>query len=279
MGYLFLIFALFSGSLKGFCGKKTSGYTNTLNDAILVNTIRAFLCAAFAFIIICAGGNLSTLVPNEETLLISALSGISTAIFVVSWLTSVKKSAYMLVDVFLTLGILVPLIASKYIFGEEIKLTQWFGVIVLLIAVVIMCSYNNSVKIKMTTASFVLLFICGFASGIADFSQKLFIKNQPDGSAVAFNFYTYIFAALVLFISFALTHKKDISTDKINIKKILSYLIIMAICLFLNSYFKTLAASRMNAIILYPLSQGCALILATLMSVILFKEKLTKKEL
>ena len=174
---------------------------------------------------------------------------------------------------------LVPIVIGAATCG--IGIGGWlgfvFGVIVLLIAVVIMCSYNNSVKIKMTTASFVLLFICGFASGIADFSQKLFIKNQPDGSAVAFNFYTYIFAALVLFISFALTHKKDISTDKINIKKILSYLIIMAICLFLNSYFKTLAASRMNAIILYPLSQGCALILATLMSVILFKEKLTKK--
>lgn len=276
MGYLFLVIALFAGVTKGYCGKKTSGYTNNFNDAILANTIRMVLCTVIGFVMIIISEGVSTLKPSTEMLLISALSGVSTAIFVVSWLVSVKKSAYMMLDIFLMFGVLLPLIASDIFFDENIKPTQWIGIAVLLVAVVIMCSYNNSIKVKITPSSFALLIISGIASGIADFSQKLFTKCIPDGSAAVFNFYTYIFAALVLIICFV-TGKSKSTDSKPDIKKIFGYILIMAICLFANSYFKTLASRHLNAVLLYPLNQGCALILSTIMAAVLFKEKITLK--
>ena len=60
-------------------------------------------------------------------------------------------------------------------------------------------------------------------------------------------------------------------------KKIFLYIFIMSVCLFANSYFKTLAAGYLNAVLMYPLSQGGALILSAIMSATLFKEKLTAK--
>lgn len=277
MGYLFLFIALFAGATKGYCGKKTSGYTNNFSDAILANTIRMILCAVIGFIIILASEGLSTLIPSMEIIFISALSGISTVIFVVSWLISVKKSAYMMVDIFLMLGVLIPLIASNVFFNEAIKPTQWIGITLLFVAVVIMCLYNNSIKTKITLPSFILLLICGIANGVADFSQKLFVKNIPNSSAAVFNFYTYIFAGLVLAISFAVTRKTTKSTEKADIKKIFGFILIMAICLFTNSYFKTLSARHLSAVLLYPLNQGCALILSAVMSAVIFKEKLNVK--
>ena len=172
MGYLFLLIALFAGATKGYCGKKTSGYTNNFGDAILANTIRMILCTVIGFVIILASEGLSSLIPSMEMMFISALSGISTAIFVVSWLISVKKSAYMMLDIFLMLGVLIPLTASNIFFNEAIKPTQWVGMAVLFAAVVIMCSYNNSIKTKISLPSFILLLICGIANGVADFSQK-----------------------------------------------------------------------------------------------------------
>lgn len=277
MGYLFLFVALFAGAAKGYCGKKTSAYTNNFGDAILANTIRMILCAIIGFVIILASEGTTSLIPSVEMILISALSGISTAVFVVSWLISVKKSAYMMLDIFLMLGVLIPLIASNAFFDEIIEPTQWVGIAVLFVAVIIMCSYNNSIKTKITLPSFILLMICGVSSGIADFSQKLFTKNIPDGSAAVFNFYTYIFASFVLAISFALTRKTTESTERADIKKIFLFILVMAICLFANSYFKTLAAGHLNAVLLYPLNQGCALILSAIMSAVFFKEKLTVK--
>ena len=51
----------------------------------------------------------------------------------------------------------------------------------------------------------------------------------------------------------------------------------MAFCLFANSYFKTLASGYLSAVLLYPLNQGCSLILSAIMAAVLFKEKITIK--
>lgn len=277
MGYLFLMIALLAGATKGYCGKKTSGYTDNFGDAVLANEIRMVLCIVIGFLIVLASGDLSTLIPSVKMLGISALSGIFTAIFVVTWLISVKKSAYMMVDIFLMLGVLIPLIASNIFFHEAIKTTQWLGIALLFVAVIIMCSYNNAIKAKLTPSSFILLFLCGVANGIADFSQKLYTKCIPDSSAAAFNFYTYLFAGLVLMVFFAATYKKGEPVDKSKIKKIFGFILIMAICLFANSFFKTLASGHLSAVLLYPLNQGFSLILSAVMACVLFKEKLTAK--
>ena len=210
-------------------------------------------------------------------LFIGMISGISTSIFVVSWLLCVKRSAYMLLEVFVMLGVLIPLIGSNFFFEEEIKLTQWLGMLLLLAAVMMMCSYNNSVKSKITPSSLILLVVSGASCGIADFSQKCFMKLMPDASPMVFNLYTYIFAALTLIVAYLFSVSKGVQTEKATIKKIVVPIAIMAICLFMNSYFKTLAAKHLDAILLYPLNQGCALILSSLMAVFLFKEKLSIK--
>ena len=277
MGYLFLLIALFAGTTKGYCGKRTSGYTSSIGDATLANIIRMLLCIVIGFVLILITEDVGRLIPNRNTLLISLLSGVATAVFVVTWLISVKKSAYMMLDIFLMLGVLIPLIASSIFFHESIKVTQWLGIAVLFDAVTVMCSYNNSIKEKLTPGALLLLIACGSANGIADFSQKLFTKCVPEGSAAVFNFYTYVFAALVLVIFFAATRKQGESIDGKNLKKIFGFILIMAICLFANSYFKTLASRHLSAVLLYPLNQGCALILSAVMAAVLFKEKLTAK--
>lgn len=51
----------------------------------------------------------------------------------------------------------------------------------------------------------------------------------------------------------------------------------MSVALIANSYFKTKAAAYLDSAQLYPLNQGAALILSTLMASVFFKEKLTVK--
>jgi multidrug transporter EmrE-like cation transporter len=55
------------------------------------------------------------------------------------------------------------------------------------------------------------------------------------------------------------------------------YIVIMSVMLIANSYFKTKAATHLDSAQLYPLNQGMALILSTLMASVFFKEKLTLK--
>lgn len=278
MGYLFLALALAAGVTKGYCGKRTSGYVNETKDAMLANTVRMAFCIVIGFAMIAIQGDIGLLKVSPLMLGIAALSGITTSIFVVSWLISVKKGAYMMLDVFLMLGVVVPLVGSNLMFGETIKATQWVGLAILLVAVFIMCSYNNSIKTKMSVSSFILLVVCGVANGLTDFSQKLFVNLCTDSTNAVFNFYTYVFSAAVLIICyFFFKRKSDKDAPKVDFKPIFIYIMIMSICLFAYSYFKTNAANYLPSAQLYPLSQGAALILSSIMSATLFKEKLTAK--
>ncbi|MBQ9783625.1 MAG: EamA family transporter, partial [Clostridia bacterium] len=99
-----------------------------------------------------------------------------------------------------------------------------------------------------------------------------------------FNLYTYLFAAVVLLLCFALFRAKEKKTSELPhqppkkvLLPIVGYVIVMAVCLFLNSYFKTAAAKHLDATQIYPLSQGGSLILSMLMSAILFREKINLK--
>ena len=278
MGYIFLIIALFCGAAKGFCGKKTSGFVAEYKDALFTNAIRMILCILIGFILLAVQGNINLLRVDTSVIMITLLSGVTTSAFVVLWLLAVRKGAYMMLDVFLTIGVIVPLVLSNIFFGEEIRINQWAGLAILLVAVVIMCSYNNQIKEKMSISSLVLLIFCGTSNGLTDFSQKWFTKSVG-GDAAVFNFYTYVFSAVVLIILYLIERIKNPSrgSEGLLIKNIGIYVTIMALCLFANSYFKTLAASYLSSAALYPLNQGSALILSSFMSAIFFKEKLTPR--
>ena len=279
MGYLFLCLALAAGTVKGYCGKRTSGFVREYKDAVFTNFLRMMLCVLISFIMLSVQGKLSLLKTDINVILISALSGVTTSVFVVAWLMSVRRGAYMMLDVFLMLGVTVPIVLSKFFFSEEIRLNQWIGLAVLFVAAFIMCSYNNQIKERIGLGSAVLLIICGLSNGLTDFSQKLFVKTAEGSSAAVFNFYTYIFSAAVLLIIYIAAKARDKSgssgTDVLRAVGI--YVAIMSLCLFLNSYFKTLAAGLLPSAVLYPLTQGASLILSSFMSAVLFKEKLTAK--
>ncbi len=278
MGYLFLALAVFAGVVKGYCGKKTSGFVRGTAQATLASTIRMSLCIAVGFLVVAAGSELSYLAPTSKLIAVSALSGISTSVFVVSWMLAVKKGAYMMVEVFLMLGVLVPIIFGKIFFDESVLLKHAVGLAILVVAVLLMCSYNNSVKAKLTLSSLLLLTLCGFSSGVADFSQKLFVNTLSDVPASVFNFYTYVFSTVVLVIVYAVFKRgQSNETGEFKLKKVLPYIVVMSVCLFANSFFKTMAAYHLDSAMLYPLNQGTCLVLATFMSAIAFKEKITPK--
>lgn len=279
MGYLFLLLALLSGSAKGFCGKKTSGCVREYKDAMFTNFIRMIFCVIISVVLICIQGGTEQLKADSRVIWITMLSGVTTSVFVVAWLISVRKGAYMMLDVFLMMGVIVPLLLSSALFGETIHINQWIGLIILFAAVLIMCSYNNQIKEKMSIGSVVLLIICGIANGLTDFSQKLYVRSVG-GSAAVFNFYTYVFSAIVLLAVFAVIKVRDKSgahSEADVMRKVGIYILIMSVCLFANSYFKTKAAEILPSAKLYPLNQGAALILSSFMSMIFFKEKMTSK--
>ena len=127
MGYLFLSVSLLSGAVKGFCGKKMGTLAENIQSAVLLNLFRMGLCVLFGIGLLLAADAAADLTPTPMLLGISALSGVSTAAFVVCWLLAVRKSAYMLMDVFLLLGTVIPMALGFALFSEPVSLRQGFG--------------------------------------------------------------------------------------------------------------------------------------------------------
>lgn len=276
MGYMFIILALSVGLIKGFCGKKISGVVSTVKGTFYMNMLRMLICVIIGFFIAMAGG-ISTFKIDLKTLLITAVSGISTAMFVVSWVFCVRKGAYVMIEVFLMLGGGLTIALCKLFFNEPVLINQLAGFVLLVIASYIMCSYSSNIKGEFSFSSFLLLVAAGVFNGLTDFSQKWFVYSNPDGNVGVFNFYTYVFAAAVLLISFAIAEKTEKAENDGKSLKVCLVICVMAVCLFAYSYFKTMAAIYVPAAILYPLTSGLALVLSALMAAIFFKERITIK--
>lgn len=277
MGYLFLALSLLCGATKGFCGKKTSGFVREYKDAMFANFIRMLFCIVIGFGMVLLGDGISALQIRPATFWICLLSGVSNAAFVVLWLISVKNGAYMMLDVFCMIGVLIPIIGSAILFRETIELHHGIGFVLLLCAVFIMCSYNNSVKTTITPLSLLLLIGCGVTNGFLDFSQKLFREYSTDTPISVFNLYTYFVSAVILGVCFLVFSSRGKSRVPSDIKPIFGYILIMSVSLFLYSYFKTLAAGYLSSAQLYPLAQSGSLILSCIMAAVFFGEKLTLK--
>lgn len=284
MGYLFLSIALIANITKGYSGKKVSTYISGYSDAALSNFIRMVICAAVGLVLslVQAGNFFSE--TSIATILCALLSGVATSSFIVSWIISIQRGAFVTTDIFLTLGVGLTIALSSAFLGEKVKLTQIIGFVILVAAAYVICSYNISIKGKMSLGSFMLLLICGASNGLADFAQKIFVKKVEGESAAAFNFYSYVFSAITLFIIYLVFRavKKDEKKSVFSTphaKKVILHVSLMAILLFVVSYFKTLAAARLDAALLYPLNQGATLVLSMTLAAVCFKEKITLRSL
>jgi len=306
MGYLFIIIAVFAGLVKGFCAKKISGYSKKVSQLSVLTCARMFFCIVIGFFVVCVTtGSFASFTIDQKTLLVAFLCGLSMSIFLVSWLLAAQVGAYMLLEVFLTLGVIVPLILSSFFFDERIVWLKWIGVALLAVASYIMSAYSNKIRgAKTSKLGFIFLLICCFANGFTQFTQKWFTviaaerenANLSVCDASTFNFYTYLFAftILVCFVLLVrLAHRRKgvqasenarlevVAKEKEDgtyalIKRSWVFIFVMSACLFLHSYFTTRAADYLSSSELYPLLQGLSLVLAVVMSAIFFKERITK---
>ncbi len=277
LGYIYSAIALFTGTAKGYCGKKISEFTTKISDAIHISALRMAVSAIFGFLFLLLQGKFSYMGLSVSGALCVLWSAIANSAFVVLWLCCVHSDAYMLVEVALTLGVPIAVCGSACIpaLNETLRMNSVIGMLALVIAAVLMQGYNRQMHRERLSAKELLLLIAlPISSGLADLSQKYYIVSVESADAAVFSFYTFLLSALILGIC-CLLQKQKCKIPSGATKKILLYTAAMAICLFANMYFKTMAAAIMSSAVLYPLLQCCSMLLSLAMSALLLKEKPT----
>jgi len=293
MAYLFMLLSIAAGSIKGYCGKRTSIYATRDTDASLFSFVRIFFCLIIGLIIVFVEGAHNSLAIDGKMLAICAFSGVTNAAFLIGWMLAVQKNSLVFVDVSLTLGSIIPAVLCLIFFGTEISLFKMIGFALIVVAAFILSFGQKSSK-KTTLSGIMLVLVAMLGSGLNGFSQSLF--NQYYGADAAggvhypnsvFLFYGYIFAALTLLVYFAsvllvkrrgASEKEPLRNIFSSIKSPLPFIAVMAICLFADNYTKQLAlAEGMPSQVLYPVIQGACLITVNFTAAIFFGEKPTAK--
>lgn len=273
MAQLWIALTLAAGLVKGWSSKKAGTLTSTVRDGVAVNLVRMVLCTVIGAGVMLVRGGMQT---GAGVPWVYAASAVCMSAFAVSWLLAVKLETYMFLSICTMLGSMVSTLCSAAVYGEAISFLQGAGMLLLLLATYVMSLYNRDIKGKVTPAGLAALIVCGLSSGMSEFCQKIYMKENGV-SVDTFNFLTYLLAAVLLTaVLFFLRGKSDAEAPA-RFKKAAGYIALMSFCLYLNSFAKTSAAGLLPANQLYPVTQGLNLICSTVMARVCFGEAIKKR--
>lgn len=291
MAYLCLTLALLALGIKGYCGKKTSLYVRVTEDSLLFTLTRLILCALIGALVLVLGGG--SFAADGRMLAICALSGISSAIQLASWMVAVGCCTMVTLDVSATLGSLLPAILGTVIFGDTFSLPKMLGFALIMIAMPILAGHSTKTKGKMGLLGAAALVVLGVSDGIFGFGQQLYVRYYTEGGSLAtgvvypkavFNFYIYIFGAAALLVLWLILAARRHKTDKtafslVGLTKPLPYIAVMAACLFIATFLQTACTGDygMPSQVLYPAIRGGCLVIGFLLGAIFFGERVTAR--
>ena len=282
MGYIFLVMSMAGGLGKGLLGRKVSSDVSDFQGCIYVNIMRLMFCALLGLLLVFVTGTGGFSGIRGGEIRIYSLSAISTAVFLVCWMYEYKSEAYVFLNIFIMLGSIVTCVCGLIVYNEPIPFSKWISLMIILCAVFVMSGYNHQIGKKLGK-HIVILILGTMASAIADFTQTMYVR-EIGGAVMQFNFYTYVFALLMLlavYLIYAGIHniKGDAVkvTAKLHAKKSIIMYFTISACLYMNALTKTMANRTMEISQIYPVLSGATLIASAVMAHILFKEKINKR--
>lgn len=178
---------------------------------------------------------------------------------------NVAKNGMVMASTFMKLGVLVPTVLSILLYREMPKIAQILGLVGALAAILIIHFEGGESRPGNRTA-LLLLLVCG---GLADFMAKVFEQlNLPElkGQYLFFTFLT----ALVLCVVLILWKRQKVGKMEIL------FGILLGIPNYYCSSFLLQSLDSVPAVVAYPTYSVGTIILVTIASLLLFREKLSR---
>ena len=225
--------------------------------------------------------------PSTEltaTVVIGVITGVFFLLSFVLYQISVRKNGASLSGMFAKLGILIPMIVSVLVWREIPTMMQMFGICMAMFAIAVAnVSSKASIKATHSIKWLLALFVGG---GIAEFSNKIFQKTVSLEYRSLFLFLVFA-TALVLSILMHYAElkrqgiksgRREVATGDGNIKMSVVVGIFVGIPNLFASYFLLNALNDFPASVVYPAYSAGSILMISILSVVLFKEILYKKD-
>ena len=178
-----------------------------------------------------------------------------------------RKNGVVLSSVFLKLGLLVPIVVSVFLFGEQPALLQILGFI-LAVAAIILINYEKNTSLRGPRMALVLMLLAG---GSGDAMSKVYEVLGPAAYGDSFLFYTFV-SAFLLCAVLILWRKERPG------KQELLFGLLVGVPNFFSAKFLLMALGQLPAVVVYPTFSVGTILLVTLAGVCLFRERLRRTQ-
>ena len=215
-----------------------------------------------------------------ENRLFTAESGIGFAVFLglfsgilylagfVLLQKNMMKNGMALASTFMKLGVLVPTIMAIVVYRERPSVVQILGILLSLCAIIVINFEKNGGGTG--TAGWMLIVLL-LVSGVSDAMANVYDKNGNVLLKDHYLFYTF-FAALLCAAVLAVKKRRKIrATD-------LLFGVLIGIPNYFSARFLLLALGSVPAVITYPVCNVATIVVISLISVLSFKETLSRKK-
>lgn len=271
--YILLIFSMFA-NLSGCLLKKfiNDKYENNLFAYQFYNSVVSFSAALCLFIL---AENFSI---SFYTVIMALIFGTITLFQQLFNLLALETGPFSYTNVIISLSTLIPTLSGAIFWNEKISFIQICGILLLILCLVLSVDFSN--KDKKTNMKWFIYSMCAFATtGLIGVMQKIHQTSIYKDELDVFLITSFVFSFIISSILAALFNKKRL-TSKSTSKTILSFtpivlLLLSGIFVAVNNKFNLYLSGILDSAIFFPLVNGGGLILSSIFSVIVFKEKLS----
>lgn len=269
---------MFLNLVKAFASKKLSRRAECVADNIDLSILRNVFCVAVGALFIALANGADFSIPPLG-ILICLLSGAFMSVNYVAWVMALKTDAIVFASTANNANFIVVGVLGIFVFGEHLSLSKGIAILLIFAAMFFMVKFQRGIGGAPKLRDAVLLFLVFLCGGISSVTEKCFSKYVVGVSSHIYTFYAFLFAILWLLAARIFIRQPSavkFAERKEKLFGFLPYALVMGIAIYGVTYFKTLANSYLDTIVLYPLNNGLTLVGSCIMAWICFKEKPNK---
>lgn len=217
------------------------------------------------------------LAPAPETILCGVVGGFFFVVALVTMQSSIRANGAILTTAFSRLGLLIPLAVSIFVFGEKPDIRQFFGILLVLAALLLLNAREDQTGTegRNQVGSFILLPLTLLTFGCGDTISKVFERVGTRSQDQLLFFDLFVTAAILTTGLAILEYRK---TGRKILGRELAAGILVGIPNYFASAFLLQALVRLPAFFVYPACSTCTILLVMAVSALCFRERPTKRQ-
>lgn len=277
---VFLIFTAFfiCRIFQNIFTKRTSGLVSGKTELMTFTSYQYLLCMLLSLPALLSA---KFVFPTAPAIIWAVIGGIAMFSSSICCLMALRSGVlFILTTLFSSISIMIPNIASIFMFKESLSLPQWIASAALIYSAYLLLGCSKEAYKTFSLKSVLFLIGIFVAEGFTMLSSKAYAAYAPDADAAFYTSFAFGTAfVLTGLMSFFEIRKAHSSLLSIMNKKLCLCGFVLSLMLFIIMYLSTIAAGLVPAVILYSVVSGASLILSLLTARIFFKEPVTGKNI